>query len=109
MREYPAVHLKRNPELCSLNQSIATSIYQFLTKINTPYHYINLEFEITEKVIKNMLKANKIHIDYKDEAFVSNNEIRKLLISSLLDLNMANKEVFILINFSEGEIEKDMI
>jgi len=108
IRETLAYHLNHNPELVELYQSIETSIDEFLTQINIQYHDINLEFEITEKVIKNMLKAIKIHIDYKDEAFVSNNEIRKLLISSLLDLNMANKEVFILINFPEGEIAKDM-
>ena len=100
-------HLNHNPELINLYQKVVHSIEEFLSNINLEYHDIDLEFEITDKVISNMLKAIKVHIDYQDEELVSNNEVRKLLISSLLDLNMTEKEVFILINYPEGEMAKD--
>lgn len=100
-------HLNHNPELINLYQNVVHSIEAFLSNINLEYHDIDIEFEITDKVISNMLKAIKVHIDYQDEELVSNNEVRKLLISSLLDLNMTEKEVFILINYPEGEMAKD--
>lgn len=100
-------HLNHNPELINLYQNVVHSIEAFLSNINLEYHDIDIKFEITDKVISNMLKAIKVHIDYQDEELVSNNEVRKLLISSLLDLNMTEKEVFILINYPEGEMAKD--
>lgn len=107
IRKVLTYHLNHNPELIGLYQKVIYSIEEFLLNINLEYHDIDLEFEITDKVITNMLKAIKVHIDYNDEELVSNNEVRKLLISSLLDLNMTDKEVFILINYPEGEIAKD--
>lgn len=101
-------HLNHNSDLIGFYQDFENSIDEFLAKINLGYHNVELEFEVTDKVIENMLKAIKVHIDYKAENLVSNNEIRKVLISSLLDLNMTEKEVFILINYPEGEIAKDM-
>ena len=109
VRKVLMYHLNHNQDLISLFSGIENAIEEFFLQINIEYDDLDLEFEITDKVIENMVKAVKVHFNFKNEEIITNSDIRKLLISSLLDLNMLKKKVFILLSFPEAEIAKDKL
>jgi len=96
--------LENNPQFLEEYIKLNTELERFISEIELKSDDLTIEFEMSDNLISNIIKSFVILFEYEEEDYVPNYIIRKFLLESLLQLNVTNKEVFLLFSFPEVDI-----
>lgn len=99
-----AHELEHNAEILPGYTEYMALTDRFISQLGISEGDLQVEFQVTEKTIEALLKSLLITIEREEEEHIENNYVRELLISAMLKLNLANKEVFLLLSFPEVDV-----
>lgn len=97
-------HLENNPDLVQEYLKFNEHVSEFTNRIEMKSDNFRIDFQPSEKTISQFIKSLQINFEYNDEDFVPNFIMRDFLIRSMLNMNMREKDVFLLISFPETDI-----
>lgn len=104
IREILFHQLEHHPGILNDFISFNEQLQQFFNSIGIVNGELTVDLQPSSKTITQLIKSLDITIEFQNKEFVPNYMMRDFLIKSLLQMNMLNKDVFLLISYPEADV-----
>lgn len=104
IREILHYQLENNPGILNDFIIFNEQLQKFFSSIEIVNGELIVDVQPSNKTISQLIKSLEITIEFQNQDFVPNYIMRDFLIKSLLQMNMLNKDVFLLISYPEADV-----